>query len=348
MMTAGLEAAVRSVLSGVTIGENGPDIVSAGLVHDVVVTGNAVRVLLDLAAIPDSDPEPLVEALTPLLKLVPGVERAVIKPRPEALVGTKRPDGIRTVLAVHSGKGGVGKSTIAANLAVALARDGLRVGLLDADVYGPSAPVLFGVKGRIEEVGGKMLPKSAHGVSLMSLGFLMPPEKALAWRGSLVDEGLPQLLTDVAWSELDILIVDLPPGTGDVHLAIARAAQPSGVLTVTTPGAISVQDVQRGMEMFADMAIACLGIVENMASVSCGKCGHVEPLFGGGGGAALSEHTGLPLLASIPFVPELARSSDAGAPYVVAAPHSVPARMLVELAATISDRLQLGREEVMA
>ncbi|OJX78605.1 Mrp/NBP35 family ATP-binding protein [Magnetospirillum sp. 64-120] len=348
MRGTGLEETVMDALATVTIGENGPSIVAAGLVHDVVATGGAVRILLDLEKIPDGDADPLAALLTPLVGSIAGVERVVVKPRPKPLGRPGQLAGIGCVLAVHSGKGGVGKSTLAANLAVAFAGQGLAVGLLDADVYGPSAPTLFGVSGRVCDEGGKIQPKRAHGVSLMSLGFLMPAEKALAWRGSLVDEGLPQLLTDVAWGALDILVVDLPPGTSDVHLGIARHAAPNAVLTVTTPGAISVQDVERGMEMFADVAVPCIGLVENMARLTCGKCGHGYAPFGEGGGARLSAATGLPLLASIPFLPEIADSADAGMPFVLSAPDGAPARAIKDLAHLLADSLLPRRQEISA
>lgn len=344
----GLEDVVMEALASVTMGEDGPSIVSAGLIHGIVATGGAVRVLLDLDRVPGGDAEPLAEVLGPLVAAIPGVERVVVKPKPAPLGQVGQLPGIGCVLGVHSGKGGVGKSTLSANLAVALAARGHAVGLLDADVYGPSAPTLFGISGRVVEENGKIQPKLAHGVKLMSLGFLMPAEKALAWRGSLVDEGLPQLFTDVAWGALDILVVDLPPGTSDVHLSIARHAAPSAVLTVTTPGMISVQDVQRGMEMFADVAVPCIGLVENMAALTCGKCGHAYAPFGQGGGARLAAATGLPLLATIPFLPEIATASDGGKPFVLSAPDGLPARAVLALADSLAATLLPCRKEISA
>lgn len=348
MSYRGLEDAVMEVLSSVTLGEGGPSIVSAGLIHGVVATGGAVRVLLDLDRVPGGDAEPLAEMLIPLVGAVAGIERVVVKPKPTVLGKPGQLAGIGCVLGIHSGKGGVGKSTLAANLAVALARQGYAVGLLDADVYGPSAPTLFGVSGRVVEENGKIQPKHAHGVKLMSLGFLMPAEKALAWRGSLLDQGLPQLFTDVAWGALDVLVVDLPPGTSDVHLSVARHAAPSAVLTVTTPGMISVQDVQRGMEMFADVAVPCIGLVENMTRLTCGKCGHSYAPFGEGGGDRLSAATGLPLLASIPFLPDIAASGDAGKPFVLSAPDGEPARAIRDLADRLAGCLLPRRQEISA
>ncbi len=311
-----LEERVLDRLSQVHIGENGPDVVSAGQVYDVVATGGAVRVLLDPELIPEADLEALAETLTPLVETLPGVERAVIKPRPCSSARHACLPGIRHVVAVHSGKGGVGKSTLTANLAVALAAQGHAVGLLDADVYGPSAPTLLGASGRAETTddGERIQPRTAHGVRMISLGLLLPEEQALIWRGSLIDEGLTQLFRDVAWGELDILLVDLPPGTSDVHLAVAGHVALSGVIAVTAPGQVSVDDVRRGLEMFADLAVPCLGLVENMAGFQCRKCGHTGALFGSGGAAELAAQTGLPLLASLPFMPEVAVGSDSGEP----------------------------------
>ncbi len=311
-----LEERVLHALRQVRIGEDGPDVVSTGQIFDVIATGSAVRVLLDPALIPSESQENLAETITPLVESLSGVELAVVKPRPSSIAQRASLPGIRHVVAVHSGKGGVGKSTLTANLAVALAAQGYAVGLLDADVYGPSAPTLLGIDGRAEATaaGDRIQAKTAHGVRMMSLGLLLPEEQALIWRGSLIDEGLPQLFRDVAWGDLDLLLVDLPPGTSDVHLAVAGYVALSGVITVTAPGQVSVDDVRRGLEMFADLAVPCLGLVENMAGFSCRKCGHVGALFGSGGAAELADLTGLPLLASLPFMPEIPVGSDKGDP----------------------------------
>jgi len=312
-----LEDQILACLSEIHVGdESGPDIVSCGQVYDVVVTDGAARILLDMDRVDSEHENALAELITPLVESIPGVERAVIKPRPRSIARRSSIPGIRHVIGVHSGKGGVGKSTITVNLAVSLARKGLRVGLLDADVYGPSAPTLLGLKGRAEinDRGDRIAPMQAHGVKVMSLGFLLPPDQALIWRGSLVDEGLPQLFDDIDWGELDVLLVDLPPGTSDVHLSVAQSVQLSGILTVTAPGQLSIDDVRRGLEMFADLAVPCLGLIENMAGVVCNHCQHKTDLFGQGGAQELSIKTGIPLLCRLPFIPVLAMGSDNGLP----------------------------------
>ncbi|MCU7919057.1 MAG: Mrp/NBP35 family ATP-binding protein [Candidatus Thiodiazotropha sp. (ex Epidulcina cf. delphinae)] len=337
-----LEERVLDELRRVQLGVDGPDLVSAGQVYDVVATGGAVRILLDPENMPDGAQASLAEAIAPLVETLPGVERVVVKPRPRSIAKRQSLPGIRHVVGIHSGKGGVGKSTLTVNLAVALAEQGVAVGLLDADVYGPSVPTLLGVEGRAEitEAGSRIEPKEAFGVRMMSLGLLLPGEQALIWRGSLIDEGLPQLFSDIAWGDLDILLVDLPPGTSDVHLAVARYVALSGVITVTAPGQVSIDDVRRGLEMFADLAVPSLGLVENMAGFSCRKCGETRTLFGNGGTDELSAMTGVPILASLPFAPGIALDADNG--YPTAKASKGRGACFHDLARKISDRLKLS------
>jgi len=336
-----LEGAVLAALGAITVGEDGPDVVSAGHVAAVVATGGAVRVLIEPQLVDPDGGEELAAVMREVVGQVPGVARVVVKPRPQTVTSIlAQAPGV--VLAVHSGKGGVGKSTIATNLAAALAHGAagrpMRVGLLDADVYGPSAPLLLGVSARAETTadGARIAPVEAHGLKVMSLGFLMPEGKALAWRGSLIDEGLPQLIAEVDWGDLDILVVDLPPGTSDVHLALAQAVPIAGVLAVTAPGQISTDDVRRGLEMFADIAVPCLGIVENMSTVACASCGAETALFGAEGGARLEAETGLPLLARIPFLREVLLASENGTPAVLADPQAPFSARIGELAAQVA------------
>jgi len=346
-----LERAVRAALGAITVGEDGPDVMSAGHVAAVVATGGAVRVLLDPQVVGDDDGEALATILRDIVGAVPGVARVIVKPRPQSVTSILA-EAPGAVLAVHSGKGGVGKSTLAVNLAAALAQGAagrpLRIGLLDADVYGPSVPLMLGVSGRAETTadGRRIAPVIAHGITVMSLGLLMPEGKPLAWRGALVSEGLPQLIAEVDWGELDILLVDLPPGTSDVHLALAQAVPIAGVLAVTAPGQISTDDVRRGMEMFADIAVPCLGLVENMSTVHCRKCGAETALFGTGGGAELERETGVPLLARIPFLREVLLAAESGVPMVLAqpgAPYSATVTGLARrLAADLATHLKGG------
>lgn len=329
-----LEHVVRNVLRRVTVGPDGPDVVSAGLVYAVAATAGRVRVLIDPDRIPDRDGAALAAALEPVLRSVDGIAGVVVKPKPKRLDAAGRPGAIRHVLGVHSGKGGVGKSTLAVNIACHLARTGRRVGLLDADVYGPSVPALMGVAGRLR-VGSDtamISPPIAHGVAVMSLGLLLPREKALAWRGGLVEEGMFQLLGDVDWGRLDLLVVDLPPGASDAHIAVAQATGLDAVVSVTGPSDLAADDVRRGLEFFADIAVPCLGLVENFTGLVCPACGHVAPVFGAGGAARLSRQTGLVLRASLPFSARMAGWGEAGTPAVVAKPDHACARQMAALA----------------
>jgi ATP-binding protein involved in chromosome partitioning len=339
-----LEETVLEALHRVTLGPDGPDVIAAGHIYDVVATAGAVRILVDPERASLEEQEMLSETIGPLVEALPGVARVVVKPRPRALSPRAALPGVRHVIGVHSGKGGVGKSTIAANLSVALAMRGFRVGLLDADVYGPSCPTLLGLRGRAREddtQAARIAPMQRHGVKVMSLGFLMPEGQALLWRGALVDEGLPALFTDVNWGELDVLLVDLPPGTSDVHLAVAQHVPLSGIVTVSAPGQVSVDDVRRGMEMFADLAVPCLGLIENMDGVRCQRCGQSRPVFGAGGVQDLANETGVPLLARIAFDLTIGVTSDAGKPLVLSRPESAAARAVTDLAATLSRSLHL-------
>jgi ATP-binding protein involved in chromosome partitioning len=230
--------------------------------------------------------------------------------------------GIRNVLAVASGKGGVGKSTTAVNLALALALDGARVGLLDADIYGPSQPRMMGLQGeRPVSVDGKRLqPLVAHGVKVMSIGFLIEEEQPMVWRGPMVTQALQQLLNDTDWGELDYLIVDMPPGTGDIQLTLSQRVPVSGAVVVTTPQDIALLDARKGLRMFQKVNVPVLGIVENMSTHVCSSCGHEEPIFGSGGGERMAAQYGVALLGQLPLDIRIREETDAGRPTVVVDP----------------------------
>jgi len=343
-LNASLEETVLEALQRVTLGPDGPDVIAARQVYAVVATAGAVRILVDPDRASLEEQEMLSDILGPLVEALPGVARVVVKPRPRAERPRAALPGVRHIIGIHSGKGGVGKSTIAVNVAVALAIRRFRVGLLDADVYGPSCPTLLGLRGRASEDeanAARIAPMRRHGVKLMSLGFLMPEGQALLWRGALVDEGLPALFSDVSWGELDVLLVDLPPGTSDVHLAVARHVPLSGIVTVSAPGQVSVDDVRRGMEMFADLSVPCLGLVENMHRVRCPRCGEARPVFGAGGVETLANETGVPILARLAFDPTIGVTSDAGKPLVISRPESAAAHAMTDLAAALARSLHL-------
>jgi ATP-binding protein involved in chromosome partitioning len=247
---------------------------------------------------------------------------------------------IKHVVAVASGKGGVGKSTVAANLALALAGAGHKVGLLDADIYGPSVPIMMGVRGTIDQATTP-LPLERYGLRLMSIGFLVPPEQAVIWRGPMVDRALRQFLTDIFWGALEYLVIDLPPGTGDAQLTLTQHAPLTGAIIVTTPQDVSLIDARKGLEMFRQVRVPVLGIVENM-SYFVGEDGKRYDIFRHGGGRKLAGEAGVPFLGEIPIDPRVAECGDVGDPIVHKYPDSGVARAYQELAATVARELRQG------
>lgn len=340
---------VRAALSAVRNPATGRDILADGLVKELSASPSGV-VKFTL----DSDSAALEEAARAAAEAVEGAARAVVvstahrasppggHDNPMGLAKKSRIaeaaeglTGIRHVIAVASGKGGVGKSTIAANLAVALARRGFSVGLMDADIYGPSLPILFGLKDRPETRDGKIVPIEAFGVKTMSIGLLVDPDKALAWRGPMVMGAVRQLMSDVDWGRLDILVIDTPPGTGDAHLTLAQSKTLTGAVIVSTPQEMALADVRRGVELFRKLGVPILGIVENMAWLDGAK-GERHYLFGEGGAARAAGELGAPFLGALPLYPELREASDAGAPVCASAPDSPAARAFAELAEKIA------------
>ena len=265
-----------------------------------------------------------------------------------AVQRTLKPLGaIRNVIAVASGKGGVGKSTVAVNLALAWARQGARVGLLDADIYGPSQPLMLGLAGeRPSSPDGKRLrPLSAHGISAMSIGFLVDAEQPMVWRGPMVTQALTQLLSETDWGELDYLVVDMPPGTGDIQLTLAQRVPVAGAVIVTTPQDIALADARKGLKMFEKVSVPVLGIVENMSVHVCSNCGHSDHIFGTGGGERMAGQYGVRLLAQLPLDASIREETDGGEPTVVAAPGSPRARAYLEMARRTAGALAVRARE---
>jgi ATP-binding protein involved in chromosome partitioning len=257
-----------------------------------------------------------------------------------APAGRQALPGIRNVLAIASGKGGVGKSTVAVNLALGLALDGARVGLLDADIYGPSQPRMLGLTGErpVSRDGKRLEPLAAHGLHAMSIGFLIEEEQPMVWRGPMVTQALAQLLGDTNWGELDYLVVDMPPGTGDIQLTLSQRVPVSGAVIVTTPQDIALLDARKGLKMFQKVSIPVLGIVENMSTHVCSRCGHAEPVFGEGGGRRMAEEYGVALLGQLPLDIRIREQTDSGRPTVVAEPDSPLGRTWRDLARRTSAR----------
>jgi ATP-binding protein involved in chromosome partitioning len=319
---------VRTALRAVLYPNFRRDVVTLGMVDAVQVDAGQVHVRLR----PGTDKGEVLQALrvrvTEVAGRVPGVTGVTVAFASAGEGRGKDPfgeraalPGVRHVIAVSSAKGGVGKSTVAANLAAALAAGGAQVGLLDADVYGPSVPIMFGVSERPQATaGGKIDPIVRHGVRLISMGLFLDEQSPVIWRGPIVMGIVRQFLRDVRWGALDYLVIDLPPGTGDAVLTLAQQVPLSGAVIVTTPQDVALLDVARGIAMFGQVSTPVIGVVENMSGYVCGHCGALDPIFGEGGGAALATRFGIPLLARIPLVDAVRIQGDAGMPVVVAAP----------------------------
>lgn len=336
---------VMRTLAGVAL-PGGGDLVSRDLIRALAIDGGTVRFVIE-AATPDE-----ARALGPAqaeaeakLKALPGISAVQVVmtahgPAPKAAPpslrigqhptpqagGPQRISGIDRIIAVASGKGGVGKSTVASNLAVALARRGRKVGLLDADIYGPSQPKMMGVSQRPSSPDGKIIePLIAHGVTMMSIGLMLKENEAVVWRGPMLMGALQQLLGQVAWGKLDVLIVDLPPGTGDVQLTLCQRTQLTGAIVVSTPQDVALLDARKALDMFVKLKTPVLGLVENMSTYICPNCGHEAHIFGHGGVAAEAQKLGLPFLGELPLALDVRVAGDAGTPIAVTdSPLAVP------------------------
>jgi ATP-binding protein involved in chromosome partitioning len=351
-MTNTLQARVAGALTNVRNPRAGRDVISAGMVQDLVVGVDGTVSFTFLLT--RDDPAALVREARQAVREVEGVTAVRINvsepggaPAPRATTpGAGHPPApapqasgaLGKVIAVSSGKGGVGKSTVAANLAVALAAQGLKIGLMDADVYGPNIPRMLGVTERPQVAGNKILPLEAHGVKLISLGLLIERDQPAIWRGPIITKVIQQFLHDVDWGGLDYLIVDMPPGTGDAQLSLAQAIQLAGAVVVTTPQEVAIGDALRSAKMFERVGVPVLGVVENMSYFACPHCGERTAIFLTGGGRRLADEIGVPLLGQIPLQAGVADLGDSGAPVVVADPDSAAAGALRELADALRKR----------
>ncbi|WP_416881447.1 Mrp/NBP35 family ATP-binding protein [Marivita sp.] len=323
---------ICAALSRVAI-PDGKDLISGDLVRAIQIDGSVVRFVIE-APSPEIARlmEPVRKAAEAVVADLPGVSQVTValtahgpaaKPpsglkigghmKPQA--GSLKPSGVARILAIGSGKGGVGKSTVSSNLAVALARAGRRVGLLDADIYGPSQPRMMGVSQKPESPDGQtIIPLKAHGVTIMSIGLMLPEEKAVVWRGPMLMGALQQMLSQVAWGTLDVLLVDLPPGTGDVAMTLCQKAQVSGAIVVSTPQDVALLDARKALDMFETLNTPVLGLIENMAVFTCPHCGGQSHIFGSGGTVAEAAARGVPLLAQLPLDLDTRLAGDGGVP----------------------------------
>ena len=318
---------VMAMLAEINDENSGRDLVSAGTVREVGIHEDSVSVDIRLGYHLADQGAELAAAIKTRLESDPDINTAGVnvncKVVPHKVQEDLKPlESIANIIAVGSGKGGVGKSTTAVNLALALQREGARVGLLDADIYGPSIPSMLGVKGQPSTDGDHIIPKEAHGLKVMSIGFLVEEETAMIWRGPMVTSALQQLLGDTLWGPLDYLIIDLPPGTGDIQLTLAQKIPVAGAVIVTTPQDIALLDARRAVHMFRKVDVPILGVVENMSTHICTACGHEEAIFGHGGGEQMAKDFDIPLLGRLPLAMEIRSSLDAGTPTMMKDPDS--------------------------
>jgi ATP-binding protein involved in chromosome partitioning len=339
------EQTVSAALQGVVDPNTGKDLVASRAAKNIKVSGADVSVDIELGYPAKSQIDGLRSAVITRLKAIPGVgnvsANVYSKVASHAVQkGVKLIPGVKNIIAVASGKGGVGKSTTAVNLALALAAEGATVGILDADIYGPSQPQMLGIDGRPESADGASLePMRAHGLQAMSIGFLIDPEQPMVWRGPMVTQALQQLLTDTRWEDVDYLVVDLPPGTGDIQLTLAQQVPVTGSVIVTTPQDIALLDARKGLKMFEKVGIPILGIVENMSIHICSKCGHEEHIFGSGGGEKMCADYGVELLGALPLDMSIRMQVDGGTPTVVADPDGRVAEIYKTIARRVAVKI---------
>jgi ATP-binding protein involved in chromosome partitioning len=334
-----------AALSKVQEPELHKDLVTLNMIRDLKIDGGAVSltVMLTTPACPLKGR--IEREVREAVAAVPGVTDVQIK-LDANVPSDGRPRGllelpIRNAIAVASGKGGVGKSTVAVNLAVVLAQSGARVGLLDADIYGPNVPTMMGVERIGPPVNQKLIPGQAYGVKVMSIGFLVKPDQPLIWRGPMLHSAIRQFLTDVEWGELDYLIIDLPPGTGDASLSVIQSLPLSGGLIVTLPQQVSLDDARRGLEMFRQLQVPILGVVENMSFLELPDGTRMD-IFGTGGGERLAQESGVPFIAAIPMDPAVRAGGDSGNPVVISQPDTAVARALRAMAENVAARVSVA------
>ena len=336
------ETNVKSALTQVIDPNTNKDLITSKSVKNIQIQGSVVNFEVELGYPAQSQLELIRDLVVAAVAAVEGVSAVNANVYSKIVAhtaqrGIKLMPNVKNIIAVASGKGGVGKSTTAVNLALALQAEGARVGILDADIYGPSLPMMMGISGRPESLDGKsMEPLENYGVQVSSIGFMIDPAEPMVWRGPMVTQALVQLLEQTNWRDLDYLVIDMPPGTGDVQLTLSQKVPVTGAVIVTTPQDIALLDARKGLKMFEKVGIPILGIVENMSTHICSNCGHQEAIFGAGGGAKMCAEYGVELLAAMPLTMSIREQADSGSPTVVADPTGTVATLYKEIARKVA------------
>lgn len=344
------EEQVRNALRQVIDPDLHRNIVDLGFIKDVKICEGLVGFTLELTTPACPVKDQMKAAAEQVVKAIPGVTQvnvnmtAQVRQNQDPFAGRAPVEGVRNIVAVASGKGGVGKSTVAVNLAVALARQGAKVGLMDADIYGPSIPLMMGAEGQrvMGTADGKILPLEAHGVKIVSIGFLLGKDAPVVWRGPMVGRAVTQLVRDVVWDELDYLIIDLPPGTGDAQLSLVQSVPLAGGVIVTTPQDIALIDATRGLSMFREVKVPVLGIVENMSYFACPNCGEKTHIFSHGGGEETADRMQVPFLGAIPLDVDVRIGGDTGLPITSALPESEQAKAFMDVASQVAAAVSIA------
>ena len=336
---------VKAALATVIDPNTRKDLVSSKCVKNIKVEGGTVSLDVELGYPAKSQLPAIRSAVATAVKTIPGVEEVHANVYSRIIShtvqrGLKLMPNVKNIIAVASGKGGVGKSTTAVNLALALAAEGAIVGVLDADIYGPSQPMMLGISGRPESIDGKtMEPLENHGIQVSSIGFMIDPDEPMVWRGPMVTQALQQLLEQTNWRDLDYLVVDMPPGTGDIQLTLSQKVPVTGAVIVTTPQDIALLDARKGLKMFEKVGIPILGVVENMSTHICSNCGHGEAIFGHGGGEKMCADFGVEFLGALPLTMAIREQTDSGRPTVVAEPDGPVAAVYKEIARKVAVKI---------
>ncbi|WP_150568386.1 iron-sulfur cluster carrier protein ApbC [Pandoraea morbifera] len=345
-------AQINEVLRGIVDPDTGLDLIAGKYVKQVAAEHGHVGIQIEFGYPAKSQFEAMRARITEAVGKLPGVERVAVEISQKIVAhavqrGVKLLPNVKNIVAVASGKGGVGKSTTAVNLALALAAEGANVGILDADIYGPSLPTLLGIHGKPQSRDGKTLePMVGHGLQASSIGFLIEPDNPMVWRGPMVTQALEQLLNQTNWHDLDYLIVDMPPGTGDIQLTLAQKVPVTGAVIVTTPQDLALLDARKGLKMFEKVGVPILGLIENMSLHICSNCGHEEPIFGVGGGERMSHDFDVDLLGKLPLEMSIRVHADAGMPSVVGDPDGRVAELYRAIARKVAVKIASKQKDM--